>query len=288
MAIPAHSAATHRRSQQRPRERTDPHPRVTRKRARWFLLAFALSLAANPVTGGERPPMPDLTQTDPRGGFTDGGRSFCGPVAASNSIACLFPAEMRKAGLTQYDVVNRLASPAYMNTHRESGTGPDGLVRGVRRLLEDFGHPRRTLRFQGWRPHRKEYSAGAGPVSLPWIDAALANGGAAWLNVGWYRIKADHAEFERVGGHWVTAVAFAPGHGPDSTRPVLIVHDPAPRAGSKPSREHVVMTRLAGGRLTGNSKNLPHPANGFFRMEGGMHIKKSADCAILDGAVVLR
>ncbi len=29
---------------------------------------------------------PDLTQTDPEGGFPNGGRALCGPVSVSNSF----------------------------------------------------------------------------------------------------------------------------------------------------------------------------------------------------------
>ena len=32
---------------------------------------------------------PDLTQTDPRGSFADGGENFCAPVAVSNSFVWL-------------------------------------------------------------------------------------------------------------------------------------------------------------------------------------------------------
>lgn len=34
--------------------------------------------------------LPDLTQTDPRGEFARGGKSYCGPVAVSNSLMWLY------------------------------------------------------------------------------------------------------------------------------------------------------------------------------------------------------
>ena len=40
--------------------------------------------------------------------------------------------------------------------------------------------------------------------------------------------------------------------------------------------------------LTGKNYGLPCAAKGYYVMGGGMHVKKTADFGILDGAVVLK
>jgi hypothetical protein len=69
---------------------------------------------------------------------------------------------------------------------------------------------------------------------------------------------------------------------------ILIIHDPAPRAGKNPLSQAVKMIPMESGELIGKTTNLPRSAAGLFKMAGEMRIKESADCAILDGAVLLR
>ena len=55
-----------------------------------------------------------------------------------------------------------------------------------------------------------------------------------------------------------------------------------------PDRERtndcVLLTEMKDGTMTGKN---PRPVRGLYRMEGGVHIKSSADAAILDGVVGL-
>jgi hypothetical protein len=233
--------------------------------------------------------IPDMVQTDPMGKFARGGRSYCGPVAASNSLVWL------KAGrnepfhdnAAQCKVVNLLASPEYMNTHPVKGVGAVGLIRGVKRFVEnDIGDQDFQLSYQGWRSSPKGHFTGVKTPELDWIRSFVGPGKSAWINLGWYRHNKARNEYERIGGHWVTVV----GHGADRNgRPndhVIVIHDPSPRTGKDP-HDFVVLRKLAGGTLTGNGSGLPRPAKGLFLMGGGMHIKSSADVAILDGIVGL-
>ncbi|MCB1061884.1 MAG: hypothetical protein KDN20_03060 [Verrucomicrobiae bacterium] len=246
-------------------------------------------LSVSPVSAQPDGPVPDLTQTDPAGKFANGGRSFCAPVSVSNSLMHLFRADLERQGISQYDLVNRLASPAYMNTDSVTGTGPNGLMAGVRQFLKDRGLAESdyALRFQGWRPHYEDFGTGVTEPSLKWIADTLVAGGAVWLNLGWCRIDPKTGDYERIGGHWVTVIDAGKDNMGIPNPNVLVIHDPAPRAGKEPSDEYVLMTRLTSGNLVGKAKNLPRPVAGLYRMEGGMHIKDSADCAILDGAVAL-
>lgn len=238
-----------------------------------LLLALTLSVSA---FAGE---IPDLVQTDPKGNFARGGKSYCGPVAVSNSLMALLGQKWKGS---QYDLVNRIASEEFMNTHPVSGTGPNGIMRGVRAFLIDEGYEDKTfeISFQGWRSHAAEFSTGKKTVNPEGIAEALASGGAAWLNVGWYRKDGESDDYVRVGGHWVTAVESRPTS--------MIIHDPAPRTGLEPRAQVVTLKRLARGALKGKTRNLPQPAAGTIEMGGDMVVKSTADCALIDGAVTLR
>jgi len=69
---------------------------------------------------------------------------------------------------------------------------------------------------------------------------------------------------------------------------ILIVHDPAPRAGKKASHTYIKLQRLNSGQLVGTQDGLPRLAKGYYLLAGDMRINRRADFAILDGAVVLR
>lgn len=232
--------------------------------------------------------IPDLTQTDRQGRFAGGGRSFCGPVAVSNSLMALFREDLEARKMSHYDLVHELASDRCMNTHVEKGTSVQALLRGVELFLEDRGERDYYLKFQGWRRHDLRHRTGVTEPRLEWIRKVLAEGGAVWLNIGWYERTDEEGVYKRLGGHWVTAVGFGQDEEGRPSSKHLVIHDPAPRAGMQPSREFVEMAPLESGTITGVMRNLPHPARNLYRMQGGMHVKRGADLAILDGAAALR
>lgn len=98
--------------------------------------------------------------------------------------------------------------------------------------------------------------------------------------MGWYKHDKKKDEYQRIGGHWVTLVG--------SKENQLILHDPSPRAGKKFSNEYVEYKKIESGKLVGNKTGLPTSAHAYIRLGEGMHIKKSADCAIIDGAVLFK
>lgn len=264
-----------------------------RLRSALFLFAASISIAESAgeipaVSADEIDRIPDLTQTDPAGNFARGGKSYCGPVAASNSLMRLFGEQIKAGGMDQYDLVHLLASKEFMATDPEKGTGPNALMRGVRKLAETYGGGKPfRIRFQGWRAHRQEFSTGVAQPQLDWIKRALANGGAVWLNVGWYRHAAGSETYERIGGHWVTAVGYGVGEDGTPDPNILIIHDPSPRTGTAGQHEFAKLERIKTGKLTGSSVSETRDAKELFLMGGGMHIKSTADCAILDGVAAL-
>ena len=69
---------------------------------------------------------------------------------------------------------------------------------------------------------------------------------------------------------------------------VLIIHDPAPRAGQSFANEYVHTSMIGSGALAGTIPGLPVPARGFLLLGEGMHVKQIADVGIIDGAVKFR
>lgn len=222
--------------------------------------------------------LPDLTQSDPRLALPGGGASYCAPVAASNGLVQLAP---RCPGLVlpggQIELVRRLASARYFGTSSESGTGPTGVLVGLHRYLTHQGCAYRRLEYQGWRAHPARFGTGVRAPSLAWIAEAIAAGGTALLHVGWYA-KSRYADaYGRRGGHWLTVAA--------ATADGFVLHDPAPYAGPDFANEDVHAERLESGWLVDGKAALP--AQGYYRLTGGMHTKRPDDVAILDGVVVL-
>ena len=261
-----------------------------------ILFAFVLlgvpsvALADNEVRPPVVPPegsIPDLTQTDPAGNFANGGRSFCGPVAVSNSLMAIYEKDLYWEEVTHHDLVNQLASLSFMNTHEKTGTSVSQLLRGVELYLQSRKEKGYYLKFQGWRPHDLKFRTNVNEPRLSWIQAILAKGGAVWANVGWYQRTDEEGALRRMGGHWVTIVGFGEDAAGKARPDYLIIHDPAPRAGIEPGPEHVRVRPLESGKLVGRMQNLPRPARNILSLEDGMHIKPGAQFALMDGAVGL-
>jgi hypothetical protein len=234
----------------------------------------------------QAPEFPDLTQTDPALDVPGSGNSYCGPVAVSNSLIWLaqgdYPALAPDAPTQreqQLELVRRLSSPRYMATSPTMGTGAFGLMKGVERWVTDAGYEIARLEYQGWRGHPLKFATYVKVPRLEWLASALADHGAAWLHVGWYRPPTRwEPAYQRHGGHWLTLVKVE-GDG------TLALHDPAPYAGTKPSTERVSTRAIESGWILDGQSRLR--ADGHLILEGGMHVKRDGELAILDGAVTL-
>lgn len=254
------------------------------------LISFGLTVASVHAAYTEKiHATPDYMQTDPAyGGFPSD--EFCGPVSVSNSLMWLsdhgFP------GLTnhtsdrkhdQYVLADRLGVEYMEST---DGTSADELCRGLSAYLDDCGYTYQRLAYQGWRYVSPQFDSGVDIPELDWLRSGVEGLGCTWLHVGWYDFDAARGDYTRVGGHWLTLVGY--GHDGQQENPLyLIAHDPAPRAGSSFANEYVLPAPISGGQLLGSEYGLPRSAAGYQKLTGGMHIKSTADFAILDGAVVL-
>ena len=107
----------------------------------------------------------------------------------------------------------------------------------------------------------------------------------ALINAGWYLPITDGRRlFVRRGGHWLTLVAAGiDEHGKPEPN-MIVVKDPAPYAGSEPADEFVRLEPLEAGYMSEQMTAVP--ARGYYRMTGGMHVKRDGEIAILDGVIV--
>lgn len=228
--------------------------------------------------------IPDFLQTDPEAGFARSGSQFCAPTAVSNSLMWLAAngyEDLRPAGSAkkaQIALIKTLSGPDYMQTSPSIGTDVAQVLSGVEAYVTEAGYNVGQLSYEGWRPVPEESVASEFP-DLETIKAAVADeSSAVWLNVGWYTYDEDSGDYERIGGHWVTVVGYEHDD--------LLIHDPAPSAGSGFRTQKITLEELTDGRLTGNQRGLPRSAEGYYEVGGEMAVGSGKTC-ILDGAVVL-
>jgi hypothetical protein len=219
--------------------------------------------------------IPDFTQSriaEPAYAY---GAELCAPVAVSNSLSWMTNTRSRQA-----ELVKLLASRDYMNTDIHRGTRTSDFLDGVHAIAMDLFGGYRSLEYQGWKKHPARFSTGAKIPDIGWITEGMNQNSAVWLNVGWYRYDHRHNIYHRVGGHWVTLAGY--------DGDVLIIHDPAPRAGLSFANEYVQTSLIQGGYLADRNTGFYRPATGYLLLGQGMHIKSIADAAIIDGAIRYR
>jgi hypothetical protein len=235
---------------------------------------------------------PDLTQTDPELELPGDGESHCAPVAASNALTWLStrgferlmpPGDTAKA--RQKQLVRRLSSRRFMATNELNGTGSRAVLAGLHRYLESVGVSYKRLAYQGWRAHQQRFSTGVRVPDLGFIRDGLGDRSVVLINAGWYQPVKDGRLFLRRGGHWLAVVgADVDEHGAPAPG-VLVLRDSAPYAGAEPALEYATLERIERGYL--NELKASLPARGYYKLGGGMHVKRPGEVAILDGVVVL-
>lgn len=216
--------------------------------------------------------IPDFTQSELE---ELKGDQYCAPVAVSNSIVWLSGMK-----INQIELIDKLGSANYMNTSLSVGTDVDSVMYGAKKIAEEIFKAEVNVEYMGWRPHSNAKSNGNIVPDINLLNNFIDKNSAAWINVGWYKYDRYKDQYLRVGGHWVTLVGNKSG--------ILIIHDPAPRAGKNFSNQYVNINVIEAGILTGKAKGLPVSAKGFYKLGSGMHIKSGADFAIIDGVVFLR
>ena len=243
-----------------------------------MLLLLQFALVSPLMAGGNTEfiaAIPDFTQSrisEPAYAY---GAELCAPVAVSNSLSW-----MTNTRSMQTELVKLLASRDYMNTDVSRGTRTSDLLYGVHAIAKDLFAGYSSLEYQGWKKHPARFSTGVEIPDIGWITEGVSRNSAVWLNVGWYQHDNKHNVYHRVGGHWVTLAGY--------DGDVLIIHDPAPRAGLSFANEYVQTSLIKDGYLADKNTGFYRPAAGYPLLGQGMHIKSIADVAIIDGAVRFR
>ncbi len=237
--------------------------------------------------------MPDFYQADRAYGLLPRhGNAYCGPTAAANALVWLdthgygklLPAA-RPGPAEQFALIRTLGTPEYTRTDPVVGTGPAGIMRGLRKYCAEKGYVA-TTEYAGWRTRTCRI---AERPAIAWMLRGATGRSSLILNLGWYRADDDQAvDYTRTGGHYVTAVGYERRAGATS----LIVHDPAKRTqeGKRDSIARCPARCLleplpAGTRLRKKQDGDTFLGDGLFLLDG-IPRKRGADLAILDGAIV--
>jgi hypothetical protein len=145
--------------------------------------------------------------------------------------------------------------------------------------------PYKRLAYQGWRAHQQRFSTGIRIPDLGFIRQGLGERSVVLINAGWYLPVKEGRLFLRRGGHWLTVVGAGIDERGAPDPNVLALRDSAPYAGTEPALEYTRLERIERGYL--NELKTSLPARGYYRLAGGMHVKREGEVAILDGVVVL-
>jgi hypothetical protein len=228
--------------------------------------------------------MPDLCQTDEAFRATPyGGRSSCGPTSFANVLIAMdqcgfedLVAGDGRSKKTQRALIEQLLAEGYLRVNK-SGIGPITAMKGIERFVRERGYDAR-VEWQGWR--RGGPFATAGTVDADWLRQGVVGPSNVVVNLGWYRYDRDEDLYTRIGGHYMTLA----GYRQDGDRFTYLIHDPAPRSGPGKVTHEARLVPIRNGRMAPWKQYEERPAAGHFRVEG-IVVKRTADLAILDGAI---
>jgi hypothetical protein len=239
---------------------------------------------------------PDFCQVDPAAGLPRDGGSFCGPVSASNAMMYLahtgYPklkpdAPDEKAA--QIALIHTIASPHFMNTDEYAGTGPTGVMTGIKKYVEAAGYSIDRIEYQG-ADHIKAFKR-AGPIpTADFLREGLSvPHSVVLLNIAWKKLDPDKQTYSRIGGHWITLVGFEKIADGKDDPSVFLIHDPSPMSGMTFTTEHVTLEPIHGTFLTtGSGGTETHAsADGYFELKGEIKLKANSTTAVVNRAVLV-
>jgi ketosteroid isomerase-like protein len=237
---------------------------------------------------------PDFLQSDPQGHFPNKGYTFCAPVAISNSLMWLddhgFDKLVRNTGdrkADQIKLVKQLASEQYIDTVSGGGRGTTRIFTGVSKYISSRGYRYKRFEYQGIANPPKQYHTGVKIPQLDWIKGGILGYGSAWLKVAWYDHNPETDIYVRGMGHVVTVVGYGVDEGGNENPNIIIIHDPAIRSGRDFANDYVLVEKIDKGAMKTKKGKLLSSAKGFYKLTKGFHKPRSADCAIIEGAIVL-
>jgi len=238
--------------------------------------------------------IPDLCQTDPQLSLPGQGKTYCGPVSASNSLMWLandrgyanLVDPIADPKLQQGNLALILGSDDYMCTSLTYGTSPEKLLIGLKLYILDRSYDYDRLEFQGWRSCPPEFDTNVMYPDPDWIKQGIAGNFGVLLNIAWYYYNFSTQEYTRASGHWITAVGY--GIESDLVTPnpdIFIIHNPG-YSGDQPLNAFILLTRLSEGTLVFDAQTRLS-ANGMYSITEGIFMG-NYDFIILESAIILQ
>ncbi len=234
---------------------------------------------------------PDFLQSDPTAKLPAGGLTACGPVAASNALMWLarngYPklADDRSTVAGQARLTEALARQ--MKITVTQGTSVTRLTNGLADFLSGKGYKFKSIRYQGWEEHPREFSTGIEKPNIEFIKKAFDGKSCVLMLIGWYKHSTDSDQYRSFAQHWVTVVGYGKDKDGLPSPNMLIIHDSAPRSGAVLSHDYVKVEPIMRGSFPKSSGRKSLSAKGWSRLTGSLRVKGGADCGIMDGIVVL-
>jgi hypothetical protein len=267
------------------------------------LIPFLLAAAEKPTTEPSTRPAvdrsaqtPDFCQVDPAAGLPRDGGSFCGPVSASNAMMYLahtgYPKLKPDAPdekTAQIALIHTISSKDFMNTDEHAGTGPTGVMIGIKKYVEAAGYSIDRIEYQG-ADHIKAFKQ-AGPIpTAEFLRQGLSvPHSVVLLNLAWKKLDVDKQTYSRIGGHWITLVGFGKTADGKDDPNVFLIHDPSPMSGMTFTTEHVTLEPVHGTFVFTSSagKDTSTSAEGYLEFKGDIKLKPTATAAVLNRAVLV-
>jgi hypothetical protein len=190
--------------------------------------------------------------------FTGGGRSFCGPTAASNALMWLsqqgYPALKPAAdsdAVAQKEMIKHLAG--LMGTFRE-GTSLTSFTCGINTYLRKAGYSPKNWVVSG------NGCSDPAPPDVSLVQTLTSGHTVMWLSLGWYGLDASSQKYIRDYGHWVTLVGFDSKRQGQTDSIRFVIADPECKDGYK----YITLKRLSEGRISNGRARAD--AKGYFNI----------------------
>ena len=202
--------------------------------------------------------MPSFSQRNKE--FIGGGKTFCGPTAASNALMWLadrgYP-NLKPAAeddsRAQKEMIQQLAG--YMGTYRE-GTSLSSFKCGINAYLRAAGYSSKA-----WAYTRNSFvNSSSTPPDISLVNAVSAGNTVMWFSLGYYTFNEANKRYTRGSGHWVTLVGYGKNsEGQDDPDSYVIADPESPNA-----HKYVTLSLLNEGRLSNGRSSAD--AKGYFNL----------------------
>jgi hypothetical protein len=243
---------------------------------------LSVAVAAPTELDGALKKMVDRAQRDSR--LPNMGRSYCGPVSASNALTWFgengFSTLKGEGEDGQLAMILELGK--LMGTDPVKGTGPQGVAKGVKAYLEKRG-VKFSMEFYGERKMPEGVCVVKGRDPTPEWLASMNDGKSVTLvHVGWYKDSPEGKGLVRSFGHWMAVIGAGKDKDGKADPMCLTVVDSGGGTTEAVWRKHTVRMVEAEEKLASGGKLL-----GKWKLEGEVE-RKDVKMVLLENVVGVR